>query len=170
MPFIIDGHNLVPKAGFNLADIDVENDLVRELQEFSRIRQTSIEVYFDGGLPGFPTRRKFGNVTIFFIRKGRTSKDANKADEAIERRLLKLGKTARNWVVVSSDHRVITAAREAHARTLMKNYFMSRKEFMMVRRIFSSYSDYIDESNFIGINLDHIKFPMNFCIPMFQFG
>ena len=123
MPFIIDGHNLVPKAGFNLADIDVENDLVRELQEFSRIRQTSIEVYFDGGLPGFPTRRKFGNVTIFFIRKGRTSKDANKADEAIERRLLKLGKTARNWVVVSSDHRVITAAREAHARTLTSDEF-----------------------------------------------
>lgn len=123
MPFIIDGHNLIPKAGLNLADLDVENDLVKELQEFSRIRQTSIEVYFDGGLPGFPTRRKFGNVTIFFVRKGRTEHDANKADEAIERRLNRLGKTARNWIVVSSDQRVLAAAREVHARTLTSDEF-----------------------------------------------
>ena len=99
MPFLIDGHNLVPKAGFRLADVDVENDLIEKLQVFCRIRRTSVEVYFDGGLPGQPSRGKFGNVTAFFVRRGKT------ADEAIEKRLQALGKTARNWAVVSSDRR-----------------------------------------------------------------
>ncbi|HKZ44802.1 MAG TPA: NYN domain-containing protein [Anaerolineales bacterium] len=119
MPFLIDGHNLVPKAGFRLADVDVENDLIEKLQVFCRIRRTSVEVYFDGGLPGQPSRGKFGNVTAFFVRRGKT------ADEAIEKRLQALGKTARNWAVVSSDRRVRSAALEAHARSISSEEFSS---------------------------------------------
>jgi predicted RNA-binding protein with PIN domain len=117
MPFLIDGHNLIPKAGFKLADLDVEDALIEILQKFCRLRRTSIEVYFDGGIPGQPSRGNFGNVSAFFVRKGRT------ADEAIEKRLQVLGKTARNWAVVSSDRRVQMAAREAHARSISSEEF-----------------------------------------------
>jgi len=117
MPYIIDGHNLIPKVGLSLGDLDVENKLIEKLQNFCRLRRTTVEIYFDGGLPGQPSRGKYGSVKIFFVQKGKT------ADEAIEDRLQKLGKTAKNWVVTSSDHRVQVAARESHARSISSEEF-----------------------------------------------
>ena len=117
MPYLIDGHNLIPKVGLSLGDLDVEDDLIEKLQTFCRIRRTTVEIYFDGGLPGQPSRGKYGSVKTFFAQKGKI------ADEAIEDRLQKLGKTAKNWGVVSSDHRVQVAARESHARSFSSEEF-----------------------------------------------
>ena len=52
-----------------------------------------------------------------FVRKGNT------ADAAIEMRLRKLGRDARNWSVVSSDQRVQASAREVHARVISSEEF-----------------------------------------------
>ncbi|MDI6768084.1 MAG: NYN domain-containing protein [Anaerolineales bacterium] len=117
MPYLIDGHNLIPKLGLRLDAIDDELALVTRLQQFCRLRRVQVEVYFDGAPPGQPTRRKFGAVTAYFVRK------ASSADAAIESRLEKLGKAARNWSVVSSDHRVQNAARAVHAQVISAEEF-----------------------------------------------
>jgi predicted RNA-binding protein with PIN domain len=117
MPYLIDGHNLIPKLGLRLDSMDDEEQLIPRLQEFCRLRRAQVEVFFDGALPGQPANRKAGAVTAFFIRRGAT------ADAAIENRLARLGKAARNWTVVSSDGRVQRAARAVHAGTFSSEEF-----------------------------------------------
>ncbi len=98
MPYLIDGHNLVPKMGLRLDSLNDENELVERLNEFCRLsRKSKLEVYFDNAPAGQLKSRKIGLVTAYFIRKPLI------ADEAIRQRLKKLGKAARNWTVVSSD-------------------------------------------------------------------
>lgn len=117
MPYLIDGHNLIPKLGLNLAELDDEMQLINLLQEICRLKQTKVEIYFDGANPGLPSQRNYGRVIAHFIRKGIS------ADTAIEKRLQKLDRDARNWVVVSSDQRVQAFAREAHARVISSDDF-----------------------------------------------
>ena len=117
MPYLIDGHNLIPKLGLRLDSIDDEMDLLTHLQEFSRLRRAQVEVYFDGAPPGQPTTRRAGMVNAHFVRKG------SSADAAIEARLVRLKKTAKNWTVVSSDGRVKRAAGAAQARTMSSEEF-----------------------------------------------
>jgi predicted RNA-binding protein with PIN domain len=118
MPYLVDGHNLIPKLGLRLDSLDDEEQLISRLQEFCRLRRAQVEVFFDGAPPGQPANRKAGSVTAFFIRQGAT------ADAAIENRLARLGKTARNWTVVSSDGRVQRAARAVHAGVLSSEEFV----------------------------------------------
>jgi predicted RNA-binding protein with PIN domain len=94
---MIDGHNLIPKLGLNLQDADDETQLIDRLQLFCRLKQTQVEIYFDGALPGHPAQRKVGRVVAHFICKGTI------ADAAIEARLRRLGNAAQNWIVVSSS-------------------------------------------------------------------
>ena len=118
MPYIIDGHNLIPKIpGVNLGDIDDEVQLIKMLQDFCRKRRTRVEVYFDNAPPGEARIQKHGQVSAHFIHQGRT------ADDAIRSRLNKLGKAARNWTVVSSDRQVAATAREAGAKVFSADEF-----------------------------------------------
>lgn len=64
--------------------------------------------------------RNFGLVLAHFVRQETT------ADEAIRQRLAQLGHDARNWIVVSSDRSVQTAARAAKARTLQSDTFATQ--------------------------------------------
>jgi hypothetical protein len=117
MPYVIDGHNLIPKAGLHLDSPDDEMDLVRLLQEFARLARRQVEVYFDGAPPGRAGSQRFGRVAAHFVRRGLT------ADRAIKNRLDALGAAARNWTVVSSDREVIGDARAAHAGVLSSEEF-----------------------------------------------
>jgi predicted RNA-binding protein with PIN domain len=117
MPYLIDGHNLIPKLGLRLDSLDDEEQLIPRLQEFCRLRRAQVEVYFDGALPGQAATRKAGSVTAYFVRKG------SSADAAIEVRLSRLGRSARNWTVVSSDRRVQSAAGAVHASILSSEDF-----------------------------------------------
>jgi predicted RNA-binding protein with PIN domain len=117
MPYLIDGHNLIPKLGLRLDSIDDELDLLERLQEFCRLRRAQVEVYFDGAPAGQATTRKTGMVTAHFVRKG------SSADAAIEARLIHLKKSAKNWTVVSSDGRIQRAAGAAHSRTMPAEEF-----------------------------------------------
>ena len=117
MPYLIDGHNLIPKLGLQLSSMDDEAELISRLQEFCRIRRAQVEVYFDGAPPGQAANRKAGAVTAHFVRLG------SSADAAIEIRLTRLGKTARNWTVVSSDGRVQRAGSAVHASVLSSEEF-----------------------------------------------
>ena len=118
MPYIIDGHNLIPRIpGFSLQDIDDELQLVEMLQEFCRLRRKRVEVYFDNAPPGQLKVQKFGSITAHFVRAGRT------ADQAILQKLTRLGNEARNWSVVSSDREVQSAARAARATVIPAQTF-----------------------------------------------
>jgi predicted RNA-binding protein with PIN domain len=117
MPYLIDGHNLIPKLGLRLDSFDDELDLLRRLQEFCRLRRAEVEVYFDGAPPGQASTRKAGVVTAHFIRQG------SSADAAIEARLIRMKKTAKNWTVVSSDGRVQRAASGAQAGVMPAEEF-----------------------------------------------
>lgn len=118
MPYIIDGHNLIPKVpGLSLVDIDDEMHLVEILQEFCRRQRKQVEVFFDKAAPGGVRARKFGCVTARFASQGRT------ADDAIRDRLIRLAGEARNYSVVSSDRAVQASARAAKARVVSSDEF-----------------------------------------------
>src|SRR3990172_12997266 len=109
MPYLIDGHNLIPKLGLRLDSADDEMELVAVLQEFARLTRRAVEVFFDGAPAGQAGTRSLGTVKAHFVRLEQT------ADSAIHARLQKMGRAAQNWTVVSSDHEVQSAARAARA-------------------------------------------------------
>ena len=118
MPYLIDGHNLIPKLGLRLDSIDDEMQLINVLQEFCRLQRRDAEVYFDGAPVGQARSQKFGIVSAHFVRLGTT------ADSAIKSRLEKMGRAARNWIVVSSDHEVQSSARTVHADVISSEKFV----------------------------------------------
>jgi len=118
MPYLIDGHNLIPKIGLRLDSIDDEMELISILQEFCRLeRKKQVEVYFDGAPAPHAGTRKYGVVTAHFVPLKST------ADNAIRNRLKKMGKSAKNWTIVSSDRRVQQEARAARAEVLSSDAF-----------------------------------------------
>ena len=115
MPYLIDGHNLIPKLGLRLDSLDDESELIAILQEFCRLERRQAEVYFDGA----PLSRtvKLGTVTAAFISRTTT------ADNAIRSRVRKLGKAAKNWTVISSDREVQASARAMQAQVISSDEF-----------------------------------------------
>jgi predicted RNA-binding protein with PIN domain len=118
MPFLIDGHNLIPHlSGLSLTDINDEIALIERLQAFCRATGKTVEVYFDNAPAGQTGTRRYGKVKAQFVPQN------SDADTAIKNRLRALGNAARNWTVVSSDRQVLVAAREARAATLPTTEF-----------------------------------------------
>lgn len=118
MPFIIDGHNLIAALpDLDLSDPDDERKLVEILRGFCSRTNRRATVYFDRGVPGGEPTIKSGRVDVRFVRLPRT------ADDAIRAHLLKLGKEAPNWTIVSSDREVISAARRAGTAVLHSDAF-----------------------------------------------
>lgn len=118
MPYIIDGHNLIPKIpGLSLKAVDDEVQLIELLQEFCRRQRKQVEVFFDNAPPDGVRARSYGMLTARFVRAGTT------ADTAIHHRLNKLGKIARNWTVVSSDLAVQASAHAVQAQIMSSDAF-----------------------------------------------
>lgn len=118
MPYLIDGHNLIPKIrGLSLGAEDDEMQLIQLLQEFCRLSRKQVEVHFDNAPQGQPRARTYGTILARFARSGQT------ADQTIRDQLVRLGKAARNWTVVSSDHQVQASARAARAQPLSSEAF-----------------------------------------------
>ncbi len=123
MPYLIDGHNLIPKIpGLSLQAIDDEVQLMKRLKVFCRQHRKRVDVYFDNAPVGQSRTRKFGSVTAHFVRQGMT------ADAAIYARLRSLKRSARNWTVVSSDREVQAAARAANAQVISSEVFAQELE------------------------------------------
>lgn len=116
MPYLIDGHNLIPKLGLRLDSIDDEMELVAILQGFARTHK-QIEVYFDGAPAPHAGSRKLGAITAHFVRLGTT------ADTAIRNRLKALGKRAKNWTIVTSDRQVQADAHASRADVISSDAF-----------------------------------------------
>ena len=120
MPYLIDGHNLIPKLGLRLDSPDDEMELVSIIQEFARLSRREVQVYFDGAPADQARTRKFGTVTAHFVRLGST------ADDAIKRHIKRLGRAARNWTVVTSDRQVQSDARAAQAAVVSSEDFTTQ--------------------------------------------
>ena len=118
MPYLVDGHNLIPKVGLHLNSPDDEMELVAILKEFARLKRQQVEVYFDGAPIGQAGTRKLGTVRAHFVPLGQT------ADSAIRLRLKKMEKDAKNWIIVSSDHEVQSAARVVRAQVVTSDEFV----------------------------------------------
>lgn len=117
MPYIIDGHNLIPKLGLRLDSPEDESELIAILQEFCRLSRRTVEVYFDGAPAHQAGTRKLGTVSAHFVALG------SSADNAIRKRLKAMGKSAKNWTVVTSDRQVQAEARAAQAEILSSEAF-----------------------------------------------
>ncbi len=118
MPYILDGHNLIPKIpGLSLRDPDDETRLLEMLQGFARRERARVEVFFDRAPATRQGKQSYGRVTAHFVTYRIT------ADEAIRRYLQSLGRGARNWTVVSSDRQVQVNARALGARVLSSETF-----------------------------------------------
>ena len=133
MPYLIDGHNLIPKlAGFSLSAMDDEMQLISLLQTFSRVRRQPVEVYFDRAPAGHAGVRRFGTITAHFVPSSRT------ADDAIRERLARLGADARNWRVVSARCRPKPAAGTpgcSRPKNLPVSFNLRRKKRSIRRRV-----------------------------------
>ncbi|NQS91155.1 MAG: NYN domain-containing protein [Chloroflexi bacterium] len=118
MPYLIDGHNLVPFiAGLSLADLDDEMALIQILQRYASQQHKKIEVYFDQASAAKSGSRSFGIIKVHFIRQDST------ADKAIMSRLARMGNEAKNWTVVSSDREILAEARSFHSQILKSSDF-----------------------------------------------
>ena len=117
MPYLVDGHNLIPKLGLRLDSPDDEMQLVNILQEFARLGRREVEVYFDGAPAGQARTKRFGRLNAHFVRAGTA------ADAAIKQHIKRLGPAARNWTVITSDRDIQATAREAHANVLASEAF-----------------------------------------------
>jgi len=118
MPYLIDGHNLIPNMGLRLDALDDERDLIVSLNEFCRLsRRGQVEIWFDNASSGTVQRRRVGQVTAGFVPR------PSKADDAIRRRLVQLGRAARNWTVVTSDREVQKEARSKGAKVITSEEF-----------------------------------------------
>ncbi len=118
MPYLIDGHNLIPRIhGLSLKDMDDESALIVILGRFAARQGTRIEVYFDQAPPGQSGSRSFGGVKAHFIRQGKT------ADQAIIARLSQMGSQAKNWTVVTSDREIQVEARSSHSKVMQSAEF-----------------------------------------------
>ncbi len=143
MPYLIDGHNLIPKLGLHLDSIDDEMELISILQEFCRLTREQIEVFFDGAPTPHAGTRKLGTVTAHFVRLGTT------ADNAIRNRVKRLGKSAKNWIVVSSDRQVQAEARAAQAEVVSSDAFAN-----LLKQVRSSASKPTDERKLTNQELE----------------
>ena len=118
MPYLIDGHNLIPfMHGMSLDQLDDELRLIDFLEAyFRKIRKKAI-IFFDRGQLGSDPIVTRGFVTARFTRPPLI------ADQAIRNQLRQLGGSAANYTVVSSDHEVAAFAQRQGAKTISSREF-----------------------------------------------
>jgi uncharacterized protein len=112
MAYLIDGHNLIGYlSDLRLDQPDDEARLVQKLLGFSARTGKRIIVVFDHGLPGGKSRLSQGKVEVVFAAR------PGEADDVMLTRI-KAVRDVQGWVVVSSDLRVIEAAKARGMRAL----------------------------------------------------
>jgi predicted RNA-binding protein with PIN domain len=118
MPYIIDGHNLIAQLhNISLDDPDDEARLIALLRVYCAQTGKKVTVYFDRRSPASNDPPPSGGLHIHFVSTTST------ADNAIRSHLRRLGRKAPNWTVVSSDHELQNAAKQAGARVLSSQAF-----------------------------------------------
>jgi len=117
MPYIIDGHNLIPKIpGLSLSQLDDEAGLFFLLSEyFKHVRKKAV-IFFDRA-QHYEHDYRSAFVQAVFVHG-----PAN-ADQAIIQYLKEKKKEAKNYSVISSDHWIITNAQKMGAKIISSENF-----------------------------------------------
>lgn len=118
MPYLIDGHNLIPFVhGMSLDQLDDELRLIDLLEAYFKKIRKKATIFFDRGQPGADRMVTRGFVTARFTRPPLI------ADQAIRNQLRRLGGSAANYTVISSDHEVAAFARRQGAKAISSREF-----------------------------------------------
>ncbi len=126
MHYLIDGHNLIGRLpDIQLSDADDEIRLVLRLKGWvAEQPQRQVTVVFDGGVTGGISHRLSTKaITVVFAPPGKT------ADDLLIQRLSSLRNPA-NYMLVSSDRRILDAARVARIKHLKSEEFIAQMGFV----------------------------------------
>ncbi len=116
MSWIIDGNNLLGRAGASRDSSESKRELVRALASFARAKRTKVACYFDGSEPEH-FGRHLGSVSIVF--SGSAS-----ADDLIARRV----STGSGWKVVTADRGLAARIKRREVEIVDPSGFMSELE------------------------------------------
>jgi uncharacterized protein len=117
MPYLIDGHNLIGQLpDISLTDPNDEAKLVTKLRGFAALSGKTCHVIFDHGLPGGKSKLSNGKVKVVF------ASQPGDADTIMLKRIQAI-RDVKGWIVVSSDQRVLGAARQRGMRGVRSTDF-----------------------------------------------
>ncbi|MCA9971130.1 MAG: NYN domain-containing protein, partial [Anaerolineales bacterium] len=126
MHYLIDGHNLIGKLpDIKLSDPDDEIRLILRLQAWvTAAPRRQVTVVFDGGtMGGVSHRLSTRDITVVFAPAGKT------ADDLLMARLKRL-RNPRDFTLVSSDRRILDAARVARIKAWRSEAFIEKEGFV----------------------------------------
>ncbi|HXH37810.1 MAG TPA: NYN domain-containing protein [Thermoanaerobaculia bacterium] len=116
MSWVIDGNNLLGRAGASRETSDSKRQLVRALANFARVRRTKVACYFDGSEPEH-FGRHLGSVSVIFS-EGRS------ADELIAKRV----SSGSGWKVVTADRALAARIRRREVQVVDPAGFLAELE------------------------------------------
>lgn len=116
MSWVIDGNNLLGRAGAARDASDSKRQLLRALANFARARRTKVVCYFDGHEPE-NFGRNLGSVTVVFS-------GARSADDLIKQTV----ETGSGWKVVTADRALATRIQRRQVEIVDPGGFMSELE------------------------------------------
>jgi predicted RNA-binding protein with PIN domain len=116
MSWVIDGNNLLGRAGASRDAADSKRQLVRALANFARAKRTKVACYFDGPEPEH-FGRHLGSVTVNFS-------GARSADDLIAKKVA----TGSGWKVVTADRALAARIRRRQVEVVDPGGFMAELE------------------------------------------
>jgi predicted RNA-binding protein with PIN domain len=116
MSWVIDGNNLLGRAGASRDAADSKRQLVRALANFARARRTKVACYFDGPEPEH-FGRHLGSVSVIFS-------GSRSADELIAKRVA----TGSGWKVVTADRALAARIKRREVGVVDPGAFMAELE------------------------------------------
>jgi uncharacterized protein YaiI (UPF0178 family) len=116
MSWVIDGNNLLGRAGSSRDATDSKRQLVRSLANFARAKRTRVACYFDGSEPE-NFGRHLGSVSVIFS-------GAHSADDLIAKKVA----TGSGWKVVTADRGLAARIQRRQVEVINPGGFMSELE------------------------------------------
>ena len=116
MSWVIDGNNLLGRAGVSRDSADSKRQLVGALARFARAKQTKVDCYFDGPEPDH-FGRHLGRVSVVFG-------GSRTADELIVKKVAK----GSGWKVVTADRALAARIKRRQVEIIDPGAFMAELE------------------------------------------
>jgi uncharacterized protein YaiI (UPF0178 family) len=116
MSWVIDGNNLLGRAGASRDAADSKRQLIRTLANFARAKRTKVACYFDGSEPEH-FGRHLGSVSVIFS-------GARPADDLIVKKVA----TGSGWKVVTADRALAARIQRRQVEVVDPGGFMAELE------------------------------------------
>ena len=116
MSWVIDGNNLLGRAGASRDAADSKRQLIRTLANFARAKRTKVACYFDGSEPEH-FGRHLGSVSVVFS-------GSRSADDLIAKKVA----TGSGWKVVTADRALASRIQRRQVDVIDPGGFMAELE------------------------------------------